>query len=266
MKNQFNRIEYYPLEETYILCERYLNSRIDWDYSRAEIKKTGVAHFDISDVITLFPHLELDENYKLICYLGREYHGIYGRITAILNGDDIEPVFDEETERTSKLFHGKNFKLPAGANPPMEALYHDGTDDGLLEAILCSLFLQAIPYTHFQYRNRNFIMDNPPPDMPNRWENYVDINDWMPRRVNNSVIVLRRAVEDGFGASDGRDRIYLSQFNFERNLGMYHAVRADNRHSMYRSQIDDDKRYNDQRHCCVFTESSVLVARELDRY
>ena len=258
-------LDCYPLEECHILCEQYLR-RIDWDASCEEIKKSGVSYFDVSDVIRLFPHLELDENYKLICYLGREYHGIYGRITAIANGADIEPVLDEETERMSKLFHGKSFKLPEGSAPPMEAIYNDGTDDGYFEAVLCSLFIQAIPYTHFQYRNRNIIMDNPPPDLKDNWESIVAIDDWMPRRVNNSIIAFKRIIEDGIGSSDGRDRVYLTQFSFQRNLGFYHAFKPEKGHSMYRGQIDDDKRYNDNRHCCVFTESSVLVAREFSRY
>ena len=266
MKDEFNRIEDYPLEETKILCERYLSSHIDWSCSSAEIKKTGVSYFDVSDVIDLFPHLELDENYRLICYLGQEYHGIWGRIAAIKNGDDREPAVDSKAEVLSRLFHGQHFEVPECAAPPMEAIYHDGTDEGFLEAILCSLFIKAIPYAHFEYRNREIIMDAPPSDISDGWESYIDITDWMPRRVNNTIIAIRREVEDGFGSSDGRDRIYLSQFCFQRNLGMYHAFQSNKKHSMYKSQIDDDKRYNKQRHCCVFTESSVLVARELSRY
>ena len=262
MKEELHFLNDYPLEEYYILSEQYLKSRIDWHKISKEIEKNDVSYFSISDVVQLFPHLELDENYELICYLGREYHGIWGRIAALKHGDNVEPVFDTETERLSWLFMGKDFKLPEGAASPMEAIYHDGTDEGYLEAVLCSLLLDAIPYAHFQYRNLEVIMDNPPPDLHERWNAVVNIEDWTPRRVNRSIIAFKRYVEDGFGSSDGKDRIYLTQFVFERNLGAYHAFVTKKHHSMYRGQIDDDKRYNENRHCCVFRESSEFVAEE----
>ena len=252
----------YPLEEYYICSEQYLKSRIDWDEISKKTTKNGVSYFAISDVVQLFSHLELDENYELICYLGREYHGIWGRIAAIKHGDNLAPVFDAKTESISFLFKGKDFKLPECAVPPMEAIYHDGTDEGYFEAVLCSLLLDAIPYLHFHNRNLKIIMDNPPPDFHMRWNTVVNIETWTPRRVNRSIIAFKRCIEDGVESSDGKDRIYLTQFVFERNLGFYHAF-ATKKHSMYRSQIDDDKRYNKNRCCCVFKESSVFVAEEM---
>ena len=263
MKEELSFLNYYPLEEFYIICERYLKTRIDWDKINEEIDCKGFSCFDISDVIRLFSHLELDENYKLICYLSCEYHGIWGRIAAIKNGDNLEPVFDFKTKQASLFFMGKDFKLPESATPPMEALYHDGTDDGYFEAILCSLLLKAIPYLHFENRNSEIIINDPPSDLAERWNPIVDIEDWTPRRIGNSMIAFKRKIEDGFGSSNGKDRIYLTQFYFEKHLGFYHACKANGRPSMYRAQIDDDKRYNSKRHCCVFTESSVLVAEEM---
>ena len=252
----------YPLEEYYLLCDQYLKSHIDWDEISKGITQNGVSYVVISDVMRLFPHLELDENYDLFCYLGSEYHGIWGRIAAIKHGDKFEPEFNAETETYSFLFMGKDFKLPECAVPPMEAIYHDGADEGYFEAVLCSLLFDAIPYLHFQNCNLEVIMDNPPSDLYERWNNVVNIEDWTPRRVNRSIIAFKRCIEDGLGSSNGKDRIYLTQFIFERNLGFYHAF-ATKKHSMYRSQIDDDKRYNKHRHCCVFKESSIFVAEEM---
>ena len=263
MKEELSFLNYYPLEECYILCEQYLKSCFDWDDITEEIKQNGVTCSTVSDVVQLFPHLELDENYELICYLAQEYHGIWGRIAAIKKGENFKPVFDSETERASILFMGKDFKLPDSATPPMEALYHDGTDEGFLEAVLCSLLLEAIPYLHFENRNLKIIMDSVPPEFNERWNIIVNIEDWMPRYINDSIIALVRKIEDGCGSSDGKDRIYLTQFNFQRNLGFYHAFIAKDHHSMYRNQINDDKRYNKNRRCCVFTKSSVLVAEEI---
>lgn len=253
----------YPFDEYYVLCEQYIRTNINWDERIAEIGCNGVSYFDVSDVISLFPHLELDENYKLICYLSREYHGVWGRIAAIVKGADLAPVFDSEFNLKAMKFLGIRFNLPEKASPPMEAIYHDGTNEGYLEAILCSHLMDAIPYAHFVYRHRVIIMDDPPTDLSESWNTIVNVVDWTPRRVGNSIIAFRREIEDGFESSDGKDRIYLSQFHFERYLGSYHAFKMKNRLSMYRNQIDDDKRYNKDRHCCVFTERSVLIAREL---
>ncbi len=252
----------YPLEEYYILCEQYLKTRINWDAISEEIKQNGVSYFSMSDIVRLFPRLALDENYELICYLGKEYHGVWGRIAAIKQGDNLEPVFNAETETLSFLFMGKDFKLPECAVSPMEAIYHDGTDEGYFEAVLCSLLFDAIPYLHFENRNLEIIMDSAPPEFNEKWNIIVNTEDWTPRYINNSIFALVRKTEDGFGSSDGKDRIYLTQFNFQRNLGFYHAFITKKHHSMYRNQINDDKRYNKNRHCCVFTKSSVLIAEE----
>ncbi len=262
MKEECVFLNNYPLEEHYTRCEQYIESHIDWDKRCEEIKQKDVSYFDVSDVVSLFPHLELDEDYKLLCYLGREYHGIWGRIAAIKNGANLEPEFDSQNEWVSTLLGGKHFELPESAASPMEVIYHDGTDEGRLEAILCAQFFEVIPYANFAYRHKAIIMDNPPPNLSEDWNTIVNIEDWTPRRVNNSIIVFWRKIEDGIESSDGRDRIYLRQFNFENYLGFYHAFKMNNSRSMYRNQIDDDKRYNENRHCCVFTESSVLVAIE----
>ena len=258
MKEERGFLKNYPLKERYILCDRYIRSRIDWDEIFEEIKRNGAAYFDVSSVIELYPRLELDENYRLLCYLGREYHGVWGRIAAIRNDSDEKPIISPK-----KAVGGKDFELPQDATPPMEAVYHDGTDEGLLETVLCSLFLQYIPYIHYENRNLEIIIDAPPQNLAEGWNTVVDIENWTPRRTDNSIIAFKREVEDGFGSSDGKDRIYLTQFAFERNLGSYHTFKANNSYSMYKNQIDNDKRYNEKRRCCVFVESSVLIAREI---
>lgn len=258
MKEKQAFLEHYSSDAHYAICERYLECGIAWSECFAEIECNGVAYFDVSNVLQLYPHLELDENYRLICYLGREYHGIWGRIAAIRNDDDTKPVINPR-----KTLVGKEFELPEGTTPPMEAIYHDETDEGLLEAVLCSLFLQEIPYVYYENPSRARLMSVPPRDFAKKWNTFVDIENWIPRRVGDSIIAFKRESENGLGSSDGKDRIYLTQFDFERNLGFYHAFKAKNSYSMYKNQINDDKRYNEKRRCCVFVESSVLVAREI---
>lgn len=255
-------LDQYPLDYHYHVCKQYLKDDLDWNEFYAEIRENGAAFFEITEIISFFPHLELDENYSLICYLASEFHGVWGRVAAIKNGDSRAPIFDAETEKWDYLFRGKDFKLPHGAVPPMEAIYHDGTNEGYFEAVLCSLFLRGLPYTHFLYNHWDIIMNEPPSNIQKGWGAFVDVPCWIPRRVENTIIAFKREIENGYDSSDGRDRIYLTQFHFVENLGHYHFVESQKRHSMYPNRIKDDKRYNEKRHCCVFFESTVLVARE----
>ncbi len=254
----------YPLEKHYKDCEKYLNCSINWDTVSENIRKERTIYIDVSDVISLFPHLELDENYKLLCYLSSEYHGIWGRIAAIKNGDTREPLYDEEA-KLGTLILGGDFKLPKSASPPMEAIYHDGTSEGYFEAVLCTLFLQAIPYRYYEQEHWNIIMTEPPSDLTEKWHTVVDITDWTPRIVGNKIIAFVRDIENGCGSSDGCDHIYLTQFSFERYLGHYHVFKENKTHSMYKNQINDDRRYNDKRHCCVCSGNPVLIAKEKSR-
>lgn len=154
MPNPYYSLEQYSLEEHYAACRNFLEKWMDWTAISKGIEQNGVIKFDISDVISLFPHLELDENYKLICYLAREHHGIWGRIAALKYDDPTDHIMPSDNQKLSGLFHGPLFELPDCAAPPMEAIYNDGTHEGYYEAVLCELFLKAIPYTHFERKNK----------------------------------------------------------------------------------------------------------------
>lgn len=253
----------HPLQHHYHVCRQYLN-HINWDQKAEEISQKGAAWFDVSDILNLFPHLELDENYQLICYLASEYHGIWGRIAAVHRDNSKTPTIDSEN-LWAKLCHGIDFDLPEEAAPPMEAIYHDGTPEGYFEALLCELFLFALPYTRYERENWDIIETTPPHEFQTKWDSYLEFPDWRPRLITNfygsTLLVFRRKIENGLGSSSGRDRIYLSQREFKRRLCLYHTFSA-NHSSMYHGQIDDDTRYTDRRHCCVSSESSILIAEE----
>ena len=83
----------YPLDEHYEVCRKYM-SRLDWDEISENIAKKGTIGVDVSDVISLFLHLELDPDYRLICYMTSEYHGVFGRVAAIKKSDDWQPKCD----------------------------------------------------------------------------------------------------------------------------------------------------------------------------
>ena len=256
----------YPLEEHYAICQRFLRENMDWSSISESIRQNGVITFDISAVLSCFPRLELDENYKLICYLAREYHGIWGRIAAVKDGDPSDPIIEPKDAWLSKLFHGQHFELPETAVPPMEAIYNDGSHEGYFEALLCDLFIAAIPYTRFERDNWHIVMAAQPPDLESNWDVRLDFPDWRPRAIGDkhpdTIILCRRVVENGFGSSSGRDRIYLTQYNFQDSLKMYHAFGGKNKQSMFHGQINDDNRYNEKRKCCVSSPSAILIAEE----
>ena len=257
-------LDHYPLEHHYDICQQYLKN-IDWDKKASEISEQGVVWFDVSDTLNLFSHLELDENYALICYLASEYHGIWGRVAAVHRDDSKMPTIDSEN-LWAKLCHGTDFKLPEKATPPMEAIYNDGTPEGYFEALLCDLFLAVLPYTQYEQEHWDVIITDPPADFQFAWDSNIEIADWQPRMITdayggNTLLVFRRKIENGIGSSSGKDSIYLSQYEFQRHLSWYHAFRKKN-YRMYHGQIDDDTRYTDQCCCCVSAESSILIAHE----
>ena len=72
----------YPIHSSDEACSRYM-AAIDWRLVSQEIETNGVSCFDVSDTLPLFPHLTLDDDYILFCYVTREYHGLWGRVAAL---------------------------------------------------------------------------------------------------------------------------------------------------------------------------------------
>lgn len=255
-------LDTYPLAAHYTACRRYLREHMDWSDISRRIGQESVIALDVSDALSCFSHLVLDEHYKLLCYLAREYHGIWGRVAAVRDSVPRDPVIREEDAWLSTLFCGQHFELPEAAAPPMEAIYHDGSPEGYLEAVLCESFLAALPYQQYEQDNWHIVETAPPADLDERWDVRLRLPDWRPRTVGNTLLLCRRVVENGLGSSSGRDRIYLTQYSFQPSLAMYHHVRPRDRHSVYRGQIDDDKRYGERRRCCVAASSAILLAEE----
>ena len=250
----------YPLEEHYRTCCRYICRSIDWTEISGILRKMETVSIDVSDAISLFPHLELDADYRLICYMTTEYHGIWGRVAAIPREKAGEQRCGKERTGDRPLF-GYELDIPEYAAPPMEAIYNDGTAEGYFEAVLCSLFLDAIPYTRFEQEHWNRIERSLPENYDAAWDSFIAVADWTPRYSKGKLIVYRRVVENGFGSSDGKDRIYLTQFDFCTSVNDYlfwKALRT--KRPIDTNHIDDSNRYGETRKCCVFTRSSVLVA------
>ena len=250
----------YPLENHYRVCRQYMNRSMDWNKISDSIRKKGTIGVDVSDAISFFSHLELDSEYRLVCYITSEYHGILGRVTALKKTDDWQPKCDTHQEFHPHHF-GNKLKLPECAVPPMEAIYNDGTAEGYFEAVLCLLFLKALPYARFEQDHGSLIMNTIPNNYEENWDCQVTLADWRPRYTKHTITALSRRVENGIGASDGKDRIYLTQFNFCTSVND-HLLRTVVRtqQPIDTNHITDSNRYGETRKCCVFTQSSVWVA------
>ena len=251
----------YPLEEHYRRCRRYMNS-MDWDEISDAIAKKGTIAVDVSDAISLFPHLELDSEYQLICYMTSEYHGIFGRVTAVNKADDWIPQCEIDKDFRPRSSGNKLF-LPECVLPPMEAIFNDGSAEGYFEAVLFSLFIHALPRACLLRDHWTYIMNTLPDNYEKKWEYQVTLADYSPRYSDQTITALNRILENGMSGSDGKDRIYLSRFEFCKNVNEYlfrTVIRT--KRPIETKHITESKRYSEKRKCCVFTESCLLVARE----
>ncbi len=250
----------YPLDKQYEDCRQYVCS-MNWGKISNDIRTNGTVGIDVSDAINSFSHLELDPQYRLICYMAKGYHGIFGRVKAVKKTDHWNPPCDVGQEDHTHSFK-KTLRLPENVFPPMEAVYNDGTGEGYFEAVLFSQFLQALPYTCFEQDRWPHILNTMPEKYEEKWECQVALADWSPRHSKHTITALCREFENGFGASDGKDRICLTQFDFCNNVNEYLFRSVLKTQRPADTQHIRDGKYSEMKKCCVFTQSSVLVARE----
>ena len=251
----------YPLEEHYRCCCQYVNS-LDWDEISDITRKKRAISIDVSNAISLFPHLELDPEYQLICYMSSGYHGISGSVVAINRADDwvSQCEIDKESDPGTPL---NKTHIPECALPPMEAIFNDGSAEGYFEAVLLSLFIKALPYTRHIHNGRRHIINTLPDNYEDDWEYQVTLADYSPRYLGDTIMALTRRCENGLSGSDGKDCIYLSQFEFCNNVNEYLLWKAlRTQRPIETKHITESNRYSETRKCCVFTESNVMVARE----
>lgn len=251
----------YPLDEHYRCCRKYINN-MGWEEISDATREKGTIGVDVSNAISLFPHLELDSEYRLICYMSSGYHGVSGSVVAICNVDDCVLRYENNKELNPDTLLNKTH-IPECALPPMEAIFNDGSAEGYFEAVLFSLFINALPNTYHIHNGGKHVINTLPDGYEDAWEYQVTLVDYSPRYLDDTITVLTRRVENGLSGSDGKDRIYLSQFGFCKNVKEYllwEALRT--KRPIETKHITESNRYSEARKCCVFTESYVLVARE----
>lgn len=261
----------YPLEQMQNRMWDYMNNGFDWKSIYAEVTWEKPAYVDVSKVISLFPHLQLDENYALYCYLTREYHGIRGQIAAVPKNVDPAPTYKPVLETAKTL--GVKVEPPECSIPPREAVYRDRTIQGCLETILFQNLLREIPYRSFAYTHQVDCLTESPDRFSENWDIILDIPDWSPRAVEEDghrsvdkitkIIVFEREYELGFHASDGRDRIYLRNYTF-RDRPESENERMFNEYILKRKTYapTHPERYTDERRYCIFERKGFLIAQE----
>ena len=256
----------YPLNEKYESIEAYLSQKLDYEKIRSEIVEKKAAVFDVSDAVKLFPHLSLDENYRLLCYMGREYHGLFGWIAAIGREEDGTPLFTGLT-----LMNDTGLALPDCAADPLEAVYHDGTPWGCLEALLLDQLLNRLPYNYYGYPHEGHFLPQPPEDWPEAWDLLIDLKDWAFRQYERgaddySVLIIERFRERPFHASDGLDPIILKHYHFySGSTYLRHVMKTktDKAYSFpYHASIPYQDRYGADRHCCVYSCQTLQIAKQ----
>ena len=251
----------YPLDEHYGVCRKYIN-RLDWDKIKEDIARKGTIGVDVSNVISIFPHLELDPEYKLICYMTSEYHGIFGEVAAINKADDWQPKCEIGPDFKPYSL-GNKLGLPECAFPPLEAIFNDGTEEGYFEVVLFSMFIKTLPRATLLHDHWTYILNSLPEDYEDAWEYQVALADYSPRYTQNTITALNRIYENGMGGSDGKDRIYLSRFNFSKSVNEHLLKIVLRTKSPTKTKhITESNRYSDTRKCCAFTESTILVAKQ----
>ena len=251
-------LDQYPFDEIAVKCENYIRS-FDWDKIYDDIDEEKVVHFDVSDCVDIFEHLQLDDDYQLICYVSREYHGMLGRTVALKKGRP-----DEARHKGAGI--GFNVELPPAAANPMEAIYNDGTPEGYLEAVLFSEFVYDIPNSHFQHHREVPVITSVPNDILSKWDIFVNVSDLRPKifieKDNASLYLFQRKYAGVFAPTDSRDEIILSQYNFDK-YGFTHYMTNYGKDSFKEHPSNSlRKNYSETKRYSLFAGVGMLIAKQ----
>lgn len=234
----------------------------------------SVTYTVVSDILTLFPHLTLDEKYEMICYSYRHYHGINGQVVAVPKTVSFIP--DIQSPGGFNGFWGPNYSIPESAIPPMEAIYTDSTYEGYFEAIMAENTLPNMMLNGMQCtRSHNFIT-KPPESFPQDWKVFVELLDWHPCIIHNHTkdtwslsIVCKEATilnEDTIKPLIS-EKLSLRQYTFKKNLDLDDALIEKKRFSpVSKNHLLDNSRYTEYRRCSIPKEQFILLASKTSPY
>ena len=258
MSKKIYYLDQYPFDEIAEKCKNYIHS-FDWREISDDIKEKKVIYFDVSDCIGIFEHLQLDDDYQLLCYMSREYHGMLGKTVALKKGLS-------QKAKHKGVGIGFNVELPPMAASPMEVIYNDGTAEGYLETVLFSNFVYDIPNSHFQHHRQALVITSLPNDISGKWDIFVDVSDVRPKIFiegdNASLYMFQRKYAGIFAPTDSRDEIILSQYNFDK-YGFAHYLNNYKKSSFKEHPSNNlKKNYSETMRCCLFADVEIKIAKQ----
>ena len=233
-----------------------------------------VSWAEVSDVLTLFPHLALDERYALVCYVYHHYHGVNGKVVAVPKTSSFIP--DVKSPGGFNGFWGPIYSVSEDAVPPMEVIYTDGTPEGYFESIMAANTIPNMMLNDFKCtRSHSFIAESPA-DFPVNWKVYISLTDWRPRIVYNhtqgSCTLYIVDNQDTIFDEDSLDpkvsyQLFLRSYTFRKTLDLETTIRSNKRIiPVSENHITDNSRYTEYRRCAIPQEQSILLASKTVPY
>ena len=97
-----------------------------------------------------------------------------------------------------------------------------------------------------------------------RWETIAEVSDWSIRfelsKKSCSMCLFEIDTVPFENAGQPR-RVYLRRCSFSDDLDFIRAVDP-RKHQKYPNQLAGRGRYSEQKHCCVFSDTAIMIAQE----
>lgn len=244
----------YPLDRIRSLCMDVIDHQYQIVRELAKEEKWPVS-ISMPDLTGLFPHLHMDENYDLFGYYVREYHGLFGKIAALNKIDDHTATVENYL---IPIIH-----LPKEAVDPMEIIYCDGTGEGYFEAILLKNLIRGLEHFRGNSPNGREIISFQGMDL-SQWETIAEVSDWSirfelgKRSCSMYLFEIDAVTIEDFG---NPRKVYLRRCSFNDDLDFIQAFERRNRQD-YPNRLESRGRYSTQKHCCVFSDTALMIAQE----
>lgn len=248
------RLRDYPTDHIKFRCMDVINNQYRIVSQQANEKKWPVS-ISVPDLTELFPHLTLDEDYDLFGYYAMEYHGLFGKIAAVKKWDDHTASVED--------FLIPIIHLPKEAVDPMEVVYCDGTGEGYFEAILLNNLIRGLERFRGNSAYGREIISFQGMDL-SKWETIAEVSDWSIRlelgkkSCNMYLFEIDTVSFENLGQPR---RVYLRRCSFNDDLDFIRAFER-RKKKEYPNQLESRGRYSAHKHCCVFTDTAIMIAHE----
>ena len=163
---------------------------------RSALEDERIICYNISDSLEIFPHLHLDNAFRLLLYVSMGNDGAFCTICALQMGNDPDPMNITPVGTPIRWTH------PAQGVNPLEVVYRDGTPESFMEGVMFRDFLQNMTESVGLGTRVNEILTSAPPEFRKFKSGFdISVKDWTPRIVWNTVSLWRRRAA---GAVNGR--------------------------------------------------------------